>query len=681
MPARFGSAALGLLLLCCGAEAAAQEPSGDSAAPRSLPGVSVQAYLLDRAAVRIPAAIGLVDSSGLRRSGSGSIVSAVNTVPGVRMEERSPGSYRLAIRGSSLRAPFGVRNVKVYYNGIPFTDPGGNTYLNQLGFYNVGSIELIKGPGSSLYGAGTGGVMLIGSLPAAIRGGAALEATAGSYGLYSLAAEARSADSSGRLAGVLRYQHLQADGYREQSALRRDVFSWDGRASLGPGLSLSGHFFCTDLLYQTPGALTKAEYDADPRAARPASGASPGAREAGAEIRQRAFLAGVSLDCRIAPRWSYTLSLYAAHTVFENPTIRNRSRSSEPHGGGRASLSYRRAGLLVTGGLELQSADNSVQTYSNRLGGPDTLQSDDVLALRTGFVFLQGSYELRRWLLTAGASINAFRLRYRRVNLAGEETLRDIDNTAAPRFALGYRIGAGMTGYASVARGFSPPSSAELSPSGGTLNAGLEPEAGWNYELGIHRAGRFSCNAAIYYFRLRQAIVQRRDAAGGDYYINSGGTNQAGIELDARYDLGPDWAFSAAYSYQHFRYADFMQIDQDYTGHAMPGVAPHTVFAAIDWGGPSGPYVRLSGSGVDFMYPDDANSTTIPGYILLGARAGYRFGTGRYGFEIFAGGDNLGNAKYSAGPDINAFGGRYYNAAPGRSFYAGFRLQRGSAGL
>ncbi|MEJ0103149.1 MAG: hypothetical protein WDO19_11585 [Bacteroidota bacterium] len=38
----------------------------------------------------------------------------MNNTPGVRMEERSPGSYRLNLRGSTLRSPFGVRNVKVY---------------------------------------------------------------------------------------------------------------------------------------------------------------------------------------------------------------------------------------------------------------------------------------------------------------------------------------------------------------------------------------------------------------------------------------------------------------------------------------------------------------------------------------------------------------------------------------
>jgi len=671
-----------LLFLCVPlSPVSAQEDHADStigSGSRALPEVSVRAFQLDRAAARIPAAIGVLDSSSLRRFGNSGIVSAVNSIPGVRMEERSPGSYRLAIRGSSLRAPFGVRNVKIYYNGIPLTDPGGNTYLNQLGYYNISGLELVKGPGSSLYGAGTGGVALINSLPEPAIGGISLEATAGSYGLYNLAAEARTVDSSGRFTSIIRYQHLQSDGYREQTSMRRDVLSWDGRVRLSPDIEIDGHFYYTDLTYQTPGGLTKAEYDADPRGARPRIGTSPGAREAAAEIRQKAFLAGISASYRLAPRWSCKATFYAAQTLFENPTIRNYSRSTEPHGGGRTSLSYAGNGLLLTAGVELQSANNSVQTYSNRISTPDTLQSDDALGLRSGFAFLQGSYELHRWLFTTGISMNAFRLRYRRLNNGAPGTQRDIDNTAAPRVGLSYRMAPGNIVYASVSRGFSPPSSAELSPSGGVLNTTLLPEAGWSCELGLHHSGKLSYNVALYYFQLEQAIVQRRDAAGGDYYINSGRTRQLGLELDARYQPTPAWAFSAAYSYQHFRYADFAQLDQDFSGNAMPGITPHSGFAGIDWISSFGLYIRISGNLIDFMYLDDANSTTQAGYALLGARAGYRFNTGRYGFELFAGGDNLTDAGYSAGPDINAFGGRYYNAAPGASFYAGLRLDRRS---
>ena len=128
---------------------------------RVLNEVEIHAYLHDRPLNDIPAAIARISSADLQRFGNTSLLPALNTQPGVRMEERSPGSYRLSIRGSTLRSPFGVRNVKVYYNGLPFTDFGGNTYLNLLDFSSVDNAEVIKGPGSSLYGAGTGGVLLI----------------------------------------------------------------------------------------------------------------------------------------------------------------------------------------------------------------------------------------------------------------------------------------------------------------------------------------------------------------------------------------------------------------------------------------------------------------------------------------------------------------------------------------
>ncbi len=121
----------------------------------------------------------------LDRYNKTSFIQSLNTLPGVRMEERSPGSYRLNMRGSSLRSPFGVRNVKVYYNGLPLTDAGGNTYFNQLSFNNISSVEISKGPAGSMYGAGTGGLVLLNSLKPR-QAGIDLEAIAGSFGLVSV---------------------------------------------------------------------------------------------------------------------------------------------------------------------------------------------------------------------------------------------------------------------------------------------------------------------------------------------------------------------------------------------------------------------------------------------------------------------------------------------------------------
>ncbi|HEY0041969.1 MAG TPA: Plug domain-containing protein, partial [Flavisolibacter sp.] len=195
--------------------------------PSELEVVTIKAFEQQRQLKDVPAAVSYLNQSGLQRYGPNSIVHAVNTLPGVRMEERSPGSYRFNIRGSSLRSPFGVRNIKVYYNDIPYTDPGGQTYLNSIGFYNFQSIEIIKGPGSSLYGSGTGGVMLIESLHANERKGFATEATTGSFGLRS--AYGSLTNTTGNSVNKIDYQFQQSNGYREQSALRRNILSWNGR--------------------------------------------------------------------------------------------------------------------------------------------------------------------------------------------------------------------------------------------------------------------------------------------------------------------------------------------------------------------------------------------------------------------------------------------------------------------
>src|SRR5207245_1200850 len=114
-----------------------------------------------------------------------SLVSSMNTVPGVRMEERSPGSYRLSIRGSLLRSPFGVRDVKVYYDEIPLTDAGGNTYLNAIDVNSVQGIEILKGPDGSLFGANSGGVVLISPVNRYNDNNyLSAELNGGSYGLF-----------------------------------------------------------------------------------------------------------------------------------------------------------------------------------------------------------------------------------------------------------------------------------------------------------------------------------------------------------------------------------------------------------------------------------------------------------------------------------------------------------------
>src|SRR5207302_10081325 len=71
---------------------------------------------------------------------------------------------------------------------------------------------------------------------------------------------------------MIAYTHQSSNGYREHTAMRRDIASWDSKISNGKKESLSTHVLFGDLYYETPGGLTKTQYIANPKSARPASG-------------------------------------------------------------------------------------------------------------------------------------------------------------------------------------------------------------------------------------------------------------------------------------------------------------------------------------------------------------------------------------------------------------------------
>ncbi|HJW30729.1 MAG TPA: TonB-dependent receptor, partial [Saprospiraceae bacterium] len=308
---------------------AQQTTENDSS--QTLQEVTVKAFEQNRKLMQVPASVAVISKTQLSRFNNTNILPALNSSPGIRMEERSPGSYRLNIRGSSLRSPFGVRNVKTYYDDIPYTDPGGNTYLNQLSFYNIQSAEVIKGPGSSLYGAGTGGVLLLKTDHTNWHPGLSFDFSAGKWALNNLNTNLHLGTDA--VQNTINYAQLSSNSYRDVAKLDRKVFTWDLDANLSEKGKITTHFLWGDLFYQTPGALTLAEYTTNPRAARPRVGTTPGSAESKAAIYQKMFLAGISFNQKFSEHWQNTTSFYGAATRLLNPTTRNYGRTNEPHTG------------------------------------------------------------------------------------------------------------------------------------------------------------------------------------------------------------------------------------------------------------------------------------------------------------------------------------------------------------
>lgn len=655
---------------------------------RVLDEVTVKAFEQNRSLSNLVAVVKVIEFNNADRYNKTSLVNGFNTIAGVRMEERSPGSYRINIRGSSLRSPFGVRNVKVYWNDIPVTDPGGNTYFNQFAWNNFSSLEIVKGPAGSMYGAGTGGLILMHSL-SPWQAGASAEYVTGSYNLQNAFVTAKLGKKENK--SQLSFAHNQTDGYRMQSRMGRDNFSWVTRAVISDVQQVSASVLLTNLYYQTPGALTLSEFKTNPKAARPAAGTFPSAVNAKAAIEQVNFLAGFTHHYKITPALTNHTTFYAAFAELKNAAIRNYEKRDEPHLGARTVFTYEKKednyNWQLTGGGEFQHGFFNTSVFRNTNGIPDSLLTDDDVLYVTNSYFIQGDINWKdKWSILGGLSLNKTRVSFTRLNrypVVVQE--RTYQNELAPRISVKKVFADNFSLRATVARGFSPPTTAELLPSTGVISTDLEAEYGWNYEL---TAGydlfqrQLRLEATGFYFKLNNALVQRRDLSGADFFVNAGDVQQKGAEVTADFlrntRNGPVdyYRINVAYTYNHFRYGNFVKGTDNFSGKTVPSVPSSTISLLGDIQLKNGVYSNITYYAASKIFLNDANTAVADPYHLLGWRLGWkRIWRKKYRLNFYAGADNLLDEIYSLGNDINAAANRFYNAAPRRNYYVGLSFQ------
>ncbi len=659
--------------------------------------VTVSAYFAEQPLLRLTTSAGVIGQSTLANQAGMTLLPALNAVPGVRMEERSPGSYRLSLRGSLLRSPFGVRNVKVYLDEIPLTDAGGNTYFNLLDAGSLSSIEILKGPDGSLFGANSGGVVLLrpqGSLTGDATPSATLRLNGGTYGLFhqQLAAAVRPA-SNYRFSVNQAYQ--RADGYRQHAAMNRKSFQTVQRWNYHTDNELRLVALYSDLYYDTPGGLTAAQFAENPRLARPATATAPGAVDQQASIRNKTWVGGLVHDTRLTSKFRHVASVFGMRTDFRNPFITNYELRDEHNLGFRTYVDYTdgdadAVAWHINAGMEWQFGQSDIANYDNNRGVRGNEQAIDALRSRQYFYFARVRADIhRRLVLEASASLNYYRYAFKSVFPEQDQdyTENRFDAEWMPRVALSYLVTPTLAWRASLSRGYSPPTIAEIRPSDNMVNTSLAAETGWNYETGVRWQStdrRLWVDGSVFYYHMSDAIIRQLRDSGAEYFGNAGAVEQRGAEVSvAAWVVEPrqtGWLHGiqvgSNLTWSKFRFGDYRVGDDDFTGNKLTGVPGSTIVSDLLIRLPLNISAYLMHNYTASIPLNDANTAFADAYHLLQAKASWEKPVGnRFTFQFFVGGDNLLNQQYSLGNDINAFGGRFFNAAAPRNFYGGIAIR------
>ena len=654
--------------------------------------VVVRAYFSPQPLFHSPSSAVIIDNRLIRQQqAEKSLVPVMNTIPGVRMEQRSPGSYRLSIRGSLLRSPFGVRNVKVYMNEFPLTDASGNTYINFLDMNSITGIDVLKGPDGSLFGANSCGVVVIELFEETsdtITNSA--EISAGSYGLFHENITLRRYGEKYKFKLSQGYQ--RSDGYRVNSSMERNFLQAEQVWNYSPKNEVRALLLYSDYGYQTPGGLTADQLEIDPRAARYPTAVLPGSVEQRTGVDNQIFSGGVLHEAVFSKQRRHVISLFGSHVNFGNRAVSSIEDKTENNLGVRTffELSGKKdtpADWQWNTCLEYQQTKAKISNYGNINGLRDTLQTANRLNVHHFFFFTRFFTTLYdRLNIEAAISINDYRFKFGPRESTLALTTRKFNPQLMPKLALSYKISDNIVWRASLGCGFSPPTIDEIRSSDNVVNTELQPEKGWNYETGFRlrqKSNRFWIDGLIFNYQLQNAIVRRLNPDDTEYFVNVGGTRQIGIEtiLNA-WIIEPrntgfihDFQFRNSYTLTRFSFVNYIQETDDYSGNRLTGVPEQVVVSSLSLSFPAGIYLFAQHNYTDRIPLNDANDVFSDDYHLVQIKTGCRIKTSvNYGVEIYGSVDNLLNVKYSLGNDLNAFGRRYFNPSPPRNYILGIKM-------
>jgi iron complex outermembrane recepter protein len=668
-------------LLATAGPADAQAPGADSVI--QIPPLRVEILRSPLAGARTPYAVaGLGPESLGPGRPAAFLADRLQALPGLQIQNRHNLAVgeRLAIRGFGARAQFGVRGLRVVVDGIPATLPDGQTSLDHLDLATLGRAEMLRGPGSALYGNGAGGVLLLESLRPEAVTGVTLRGSGGSGGLGegSLMLELDGPGTGATLASLSR---LAYDGFRTNpvdGGLYGVADRWTLnvrhlRPWLGGELALT--VAGVDLDAENPGSLPSDSLGDRDRSAW------------GFNVRQRAgktveqFQVGGRWRGPVAPGTGEFATWVIGRDV-RNPIPSDIIGLDRLAWGARTGLEGMMGGLRWGGGVDLELMRDDRTNHANEGGDEGALRLDQHETVRALGLHVRVSGDLGR------ASVHGA-LRHDRVRFEAEDRfLSDGTDDSGVRTLTGWSpslgilvpVGGQLDLFASVSSFLETPTTTELAnrPEGaGGFNPELDPTRGWTWEGGVR--GRFDRRVGweLVGFRtdLRDELVPFEVPAfpGRTFFRNAGRSRHQGLEASLRAALPGGVSARAAYTRVDARFRT--AVGDAEVGNRLPGRAPNRLEGVIAFeGGPVHASLDLAWN--DAVPADDANSAEAPAHTLVGFRISMpeRPLGGRLTASPFMTVRNLFDEDHVASVVPNAFGGRYFEPGPGRELRAGIAV-------
>jgi len=590
------------------------------------------------------------------------------SAPGLYIADRHNQALgeRVALRASGWQSAFGVRDIQIMFNGIPLTTLDGQAMLEVIDPYFISEASVVSGSGSAQYGNTQNGLLSL--REKAPSYGALADVQSGSFesGIIRLGLK----ESNERRVTSARFSASSGNGYREYSDYTFFKMGVNDYFQINENLNLNSVIAYVDAPeVLSPGSVPLKSFNETPRAAHPPFIS----QKAGKTLRHGVIGFTLSGDQR---ETEYSITTHLQHRKISNPLTYAIIGLERTWGGALIDWTWHkeRSTISLFGDAQLQYDQRLNFDNNGGLEGDIQLRQDEWIQ-QAGFgTMTQYDFDQLSALATLRFDLTNYRL--------NDEFFDDGDQSGDRLFhqlsyALGlrYQLSDQHQLFSNVTSGIDRPTTTELvnSPSGNQgFNSSLDPEKSITTELGYRFQQQITeVNLTGFMSQTNDLKTPYQTASGGDrtFFRNAGESSVIGIEGSAQFSPLTNWSILLKGIWMNSEVSG-----SGYEDGEIPGI-PHQRLTLRQ---------KLSFAGFEHTvnlnyesekYVDLPNTTTADGFSTINWSMRYLLNIGNVQVIPYLALNNLTDESYSQSVTVNAFGGRYYEPAPGFNWNAGVSVQ------
>ena len=578
---------------------------------------------------------------------------------------------RISIRGFGSRANFGIRGIKIFVDGIPETSPDGQSQIDNVNLEIIERINVYRGNNSSFFGSSAGGVISIITLENFKENFINIGLSAGSFSTLKTQATVGIKNENEKM--IFFVSNTNSEGYRNHSGFKNFNANFKYLAELDSKNKLQ---IVANILdspdAMDAGGLNSDELEADRKQAR-ARNVEYDSRESVKQYKLGVNLKSSLTNFKMNNSIYYNRRFFDGKLPYRNGGIIDLDKSFWGY-----KLNFEFDNFMNHNlGFSFNNQNDHRKRFVNDIGLKSEMVMNQFEKYDNIGLYLFSSKNIGKFIFSGGIRYDNNTIILENI-LASSGKISENIKSINPSFNLNYTF-KNFDIFSNISSGYETPTLNELSATTDQsgFNSDLKSVKSKSFEIGISNYQKFTklkYNIRFFDVRTKNEIIPFESITGQVIYQNAGKTTKKGVELELNAQLNSNFVIDYSLTKGEYKFENFSNEEFDYSENDIAGIPNSFHKLSLKYSNDKDLNLVISWKKVGKIYANNSNTSLVNGYNLINFNFSKKIFLFGLNVTPFLAIENLLNEEYIDNIRVNAFGSRFYEAAPKINFISGLKF-------